>query len=71
MDDEGAADAAAVEAEQLADRLGSDLAALEAALGRVEDGSYGRCEVCGEDIGDEVLAEAPAAVRCHRHGVTG
>ncbi|MDA8033670.1 MAG: hypothetical protein M0T71_05825 [Actinomycetota bacterium] len=71
MGDEGAADEAAVEAEQLADRLGSDLAALEAALGRVEDGSYGRCEVCGEDIGDEVLAEAPAAVRCHRHGVTG
>ena len=37
---------------------------LDKALARVEDGSYGVCEVCGQDIAPERLAARPAATRC-------
>ena len=34
---------------------------------RVVDGTYGRCEVCGEPIPDERLEARPWAVRCVQH----
>jgi RNA polymerase-binding transcription factor len=34
---------------------------------RVADGSYGRCEVCGEPIPEERLEVRPWAVRCVQH----
>ncbi len=37
---------------------------LDEALARVEAGSYGRCESCGEPIAAERLAVRPAATRC-------
>jgi RNA polymerase-binding transcription factor DksA len=37
---------------------------LETALARVEDGSYGRCQSCGQDIPAERLAARPAATLC-------
>lgn len=37
---------------------------LTAALERVADGSYGRCDRCGMDIGKERLIALPAATRC-------
>ena len=37
---------------------------LDAAAARREDGSFGRCEVCGGAIGEERLAALPATVRC-------
>ncbi len=34
---------------------------------RVADGTYGRCEVCGEPIPDERLEARPWALRCLQH----
>ena len=42
------------------------LAAIDAALHRVEDGSYGRCARCGVPIGPQRLAAWPAATTCVR-----
>jgi RNA polymerase-binding transcription factor DksA len=43
------------------------LAELDAAISRVADGSYGRCEVCGAPIGDARLQARPAARTCITH----
>ena len=40
------------------------LAEIDAALGRLEDGSYGTCEVCGEAIPAGRLEARPTARRC-------
>ena len=37
---------------------------VEQALARLEDGTYGRCERCGEPIGDERLAELAIIRTC-------
>lgn len=37
------------------------------ARARVADGSYGRCEVCGQPIPEERLEVRPWATRCVRH----
>lgn len=42
----------------------SQVEALDSALARVEAGSYGRCESCGQDIAPERLVARPAAARC-------
>jgi DnaK suppressor protein len=39
---------------------------IDAAHGRVEAGTYGRCEVCAADIGDERLEARPTARLCIR-----
>ncbi|MEG3616372.1 TraR/DksA family transcriptional regulator [Isoptericola haloaureus] len=41
--------------------------ALRAALGRVEAGTYGVCEVCGRAIPAGRLEARPAATRCVEH----
>ncbi len=40
------------------------LAQTERALGRIEDGSYGVCESCGQPIGKARLQAFPRAVLC-------
>ena len=40
---------------------------IERALAKVSDGSYGRCEVCGEAIPEERLEALPAARYCLEH----
>lgn len=40
------------------------VAFLEMALDKIDQGTYGRCEVCGEDIAYERLKTAPEATRC-------
>lgn len=40
------------------------LAAIEAALKRIDRGDYGRCVDCGQDIPDRRLAAIPWAARC-------
>ena len=40
------------------------LARIDAALLRLDDGSYGWCERCGRPIGAERLAARPAATTC-------
>lgn len=42
----------------------AELSAVEAALARVEDGSYGVCSDCGEPIGWPRLNAQPTAERC-------
>ena len=39
---------------------------IDAAIGRLEDGSYGTCARCGRPIGEERLAARPAAATCVR-----
>jgi DnaK suppressor protein len=43
---------------------------VEAALGRLDAGTYGICVVCGEAIGDARLEARPSARTCLRHAVT-
>jgi DnaK suppressor protein len=40
------------------------LADIDAALRRVESGSYGRCDTCGQPIDPERLAARPASATC-------
>ena len=40
------------------------LTQIDAAIGRLADGSYGRCERCGQDIGAARLAARPVAATC-------
>ena len=49
------------------EQVEAELADVERALRRLDDGSYGRCEACGSTIGDERLAAQPAARFCLAH----
>jgi DnaK suppressor protein len=40
--------------------------AVDEALARMDDGTYGTCVVCGEPIPDERLEARPLSVRCVR-----
>ena len=44
-----------------------ELRALEAARDRINDGTYGFCMDCGQDIGFKRLLAQPAALRCLPH----
>jgi RNA polymerase-binding transcription factor DksA len=46
--------------------LEADLAGVDVALRRLDDGSYGTCEVCRAPIPDAVAAD-PLARRCSEH----
>ncbi len=37
---------------------------VEAALGRLDDGTYGRCATCGTSVEDSRLADAPTTLVC-------
>ena len=50
----------------LLDSAREQVTAIDAALGRLEAGRYGRCERCGQPIGEARLAARPAAVTCVR-----
>jgi len=41
-----------------------EISEIDAALERLEDGTYGKCEACGKPIGDERLEAVPAARFC-------
>jgi RNA polymerase-binding transcription factor DksA len=43
------------------------LAQIEAALARIDAGTYGRCDVCGEDIPEGRLEARPWTPYCIRH----
>jgi DnaK suppressor protein len=40
------------------------LAAIDAALARIDEGTYGRCEQCGQEIEQERLEALPWATLC-------
>jgi RNA polymerase-binding protein DksA len=54
----------------LLDATRAQLAAIDAALQRLETGRYGICERCGQPIGEDRLAARPAAVTCIRCAAT-
>lgn len=47
-----------------AGRNAAELNAISDALERLEDGSYGYCTDCGDEIAAERLAAHPTAIRC-------
>lgn len=67
--DEGFADSGAVTAEKgelitLAGKLRESLVDVEAALGKLDTGTYGACERCGEEIAVARLEALPSAKLC-------
>ncbi len=55
------------EAEVLAGQLRESLGEVARAITRLENGSYGRCEVCGEAIQPARLEAMPATRFCIKH----
>jgi RNA polymerase-binding transcription factor DksA len=49
------------------EQVEAELADVEHALRRLDDGTYGRCEVCGKAIPDERLEAMPATRLCVAH----
>lgn len=49
------------------DQVQAELDDVERALKRLDDGSYGSCQACGQEIGDERLVAVPAARFCLEH----
>jgi RNA polymerase-binding transcription factor DksA len=45
----------------------AELAGVDAALRRLDEGSYGACEVCGAALIAEVIESDPLAGRCPAH----
>ena len=56
------------ENDEVVDAIGNETAQsikiVQAALGRIADGSYGTCKECGESIGQARLEAMPEANRC-------
>jgi RNA polymerase-binding protein DksA len=50
--------------DSLDDQAEQELAQVNAALARVENGTYGSCSVCGEPIGEQRLEAVPYAASC-------
>lgn len=70
--DENFADSGQVAAEQgeaktLASSLRDQLDDVEAALAKLDDGTYGTCETCSERIGEARLEAMPATRFCIDH----
>src|SRR3954471_19436582 len=49
------------------EQVEAELADVDRALHRLDDGTYGTCEACRAPIGDERLAAQPAARFCIAH----
>jgi RNA polymerase-binding protein DksA len=49
------------------ERVEAELADIERAMRRLEDGTYGTCEVCGREIGEDRLRALPATRLCVEH----
>ena len=70
--DHNFADASSVAAEQgevrvLAEQLRALLAEVEHALAKIDTGTYGTCETCGEAIAEPRLEAMPATRWCVQH----
>jgi DnaK suppressor protein len=67
VDDDRLADPVVVPSLRLHDRATrafEDLAAIEDAMARIEDGTYGLCAACGRRMPEEWLAEEPQISHC-------
>jgi len=70
--DENFADSGQVAAEQgesrlLAASLSDQLQEVERALRKFDDGTYGKCETCGQEISEARLEAMPATRYCINH----
>ena len=65
--DRGSVASAVGENLTLADTLQSQLTSVETAITRIRDGTYGTCDICGEQIGADRLGAIPATSRCINH----
>jgi DnaK suppressor protein len=70
--DENFADSGQVAAEQgehraLTGRIQETLRDVGLALGKLDEGTYGKCEVCGEEIAEARLEAMPATRYCINH----
>ena len=70
--DENFADSGQVAAEQgehraLIDRLTGALRDVDLALAKLDDGTFGTCEVCGDEIPEPRLEAMPSARYCIKH----
>ncbi len=70
--DDNFADSGQVAAEQgehraLIDRLTGALRDVDLALSKLDDGTYGKCETCGEPIAEPRLEAMPATRYCIQH----
>lgn len=54
-------------ARETLDQVEAELASVEQALTRLDDGTYGICERCRARLHDDVLAGDPLARRCPDH----
>lgn len=56
------------ENDEVVDAIGNETAlsikVIQAALGRIEEGTYGVCERCGDAIGEARLQAVPEATQC-------
>jgi DnaK suppressor protein len=51
----------------LLDQVNADLGAVDDALRRLDDGTYGTCHVCGAQLDAESLQEDPLLALCPHH----
>jgi RNA polymerase-binding transcription factor DksA len=65
--DEGDTGLAPEEIETALDAIERELADVELALDRLGEGSYGRCETCGQTLSEDELEAAPAGRFCRSH----
>jgi DnaK suppressor protein len=65
--DLGTDEANRAESEGLARTVELQRRRVRDALGRLDDGSYGRCAVCGKQIDDERLEARPEVATCREH----
>ena len=58
------------EGDEVLESLGNagllEIRRIQAALGRIADGTFGDCVACGEPISEERLNAVPHAARCKR-----
>ena len=62
--DGGAATAERTEVLGLVEGLKTRLNNIDGALNKIAEGTYGTCEVCGNDIGQDRIEFRPTSTRC-------
>ena len=51
----------------LLEQLEAEISDLDAALRKIDDGTYGQCEVCSKEIDPERLEARPGTRTCREH----
>jgi hypothetical protein len=54
----------------LLDELAGGLAAVQRSLDRLDAGTYGRCDQCGEPLDDDLLEHSPNTTVCECHNTS-